>query len=171
MLGIVASRAKLIQRLSPLQAAQFLIPTLLTLGLWYLFSGAVRSAFDLEVMPYMTIPLGVLILSIEFSHGAFYIIAFSYLYQHTPVQKILKPLIYSGRLSLTIYLMQSAICALLFHSYGLGWYGSLNPIQLIGIAVFIYLLQVIFAYFWLKKHRYGPMEKLWRTYSYSQTTA
>ncbi|MEL6868008.1 MAG: DUF418 domain-containing protein, partial [Bacteroidota bacterium] len=171
MLGIVASRAKLIQQLSQSLAAKLLIPGLLVILFWYLFSGAVRGAFDLSEMPFMTLPLGIGILSIEFIHGAFYIIAISYLYQHTPVQKILKPLVYAGRLSLTIYLMQSFICMLLFHSYGLGWYGSLHPIQLLGLALLIYSLQVLFAYFWLQKHRYGPMEKLWRTYSYSKSTS
>ncbi len=67
-----------------------------------------------------------------------------------------------GRMSLTNYLSQSLIGAFLFYNWGLGLYRytGITVCFLIGIGVF--LLQYFFCRWWLRSHRQGPLEWLWK---------
>lgn len=67
-----------------------------------------------------------------------------------------------GRMSLTIYLSQSLIGGFLFYNWGLGLYQytGITASLLIGIAVFA--LQFLFCRWWLRSHRQGPLEWLWK---------
>lgn len=71
-----------------------------------------------------------------------------------------------GKASLTCYLMQSFLLGMLFYPYGLGLYGKQDPLFLFGAAFLIYICQAGMMRLWLKKHRYGPIEKLWRLWTY-----
>jgi len=73
---------------------------------------------------------------------------------------------YAGRMSLTNYLGQSLIFAFFFYGWGLGFFGWEKPLQLISVALFVFILQVIFSYLWLKEFQQGPLEMLWRRLSY-----
>lgn len=66
----------------------------------------------------------------------------------------------AGRMSLTLYLSQSLVCALLFTGYGLGWVGQLTLAQTLGVAAVLYPVQVLLAAWWLKHRATGPMEAL-----------
>lgn len=83
--------------------------------------------------------------------------------------KLFKPLASAGRMSITIYLMQSVIGTLIFYSYGFGLYGQISMSTATWLAVAIYVIQVIIAGIWLSKFRYGPVEKLWRFMTYGKT--
>lgn len=72
--------------------------------------------------------------------------------------KLLKPLAKAGRMSLTLYLLQSIICSLLFYNYGFGLYGKVDVQMGIFIAIGIFIIQVIFAELWFTKFRQGPLE-------------
>ncbi len=67
-----------------------------------------------------------------------------------------------GRMSLTNYITQSIIGSLLFYHWGFGLYQHLGITAsfLVGIAIFI--LQLTFCHWWMKSHRHGPLEALWR---------
>jgi uncharacterized protein len=71
-----------------------------------------------------------------------------------------------GRMALTNYLLQSIICAILFHSYGFGLYGQVEVWQGIVLTFIIFVLQVIFSRWWLTRFRFGPFEWLWRSFTY-----
>jgi uncharacterized protein len=77
-----------------------------------------------------------------------------------------KTLVPMGRMALTNYLMQSTICAFIFHSYGLGFYGKVEVWQGILLTFLIYALQVIFSRIWLSYFYFGPLEWLWRSLTY-----
>ena len=77
-----------------------------------------------------------------------------------------KTLVPMGRMALTNYLMQSTICAFIFHSYGLGFYGKVEVWQGILLTFLIYSLQVIFSRIWLNYFYFGPLEWLWRSLTY-----
>lgn len=79
---------------------------------------------------------------------------------------ILKPFSRLGRMSLTAYLMQSFILAFIFQGWGLGLFGMTEVSNVVLIAVCIFVLQLILAEFWLKHHHQGPLEMLWRKFSY-----
>src|SRR5699024_11056404 len=83
-------------------------------------------------------------------------------------KKLLKPFSFVGRMSLSNYILQSLICFILFYGVGFGLYGSVRPIEAMGIVALVYTLQVFVSKWWLAKYRYGPLEWLWRSLTYKQ---
>lgn len=71
-----------------------------------------------------------------------------------------------GRMSLTNYLLQTAIATSLMYWWGLGWFGQVNRVQMIGLAVVIFIGQIVFSVLWLRVFQTGPLEWLWRTVTY-----
>ncbi len=78
--------------------------------------------------------------------------------------RVLAPL---GRMALTNYLMQSVICMIVFYGFGLGHWGLPRAEQLLFVVV-VYAAQIGFSHWWLARFRYGPMEWLWRGFTYRQ---
>ncbi|MED1202483.1 DUF418 domain-containing protein [Heyndrickxia acidicola] len=78
----------------------------------------------------------------------------------------LKPLAAAGRMSLTVYLLQSIIGTLIFYHYGLDLYGQVTIEDGTYLAIGIYFILVILADCWFLKFRYGPLEKIWRSLTY-----
>lgn len=74
------------------------------------------------------------------------------------IKKILHPIGLAGRMSLTIYLMQSIICSVLFYNYGFGLYGQINVQMGVLIAIVIFIVQIMFAILWFSKFKQGPLE-------------
>ena len=74
----------------------------------------------------------------------------------------------AGRMALTNYLTQSVICSLIFFGYGLGQWGMARAWQVLFVLG-VFALQVAFSHWWLARYRYGPMEWLWRAFTYRQT--
>jgi uncharacterized protein len=69
-------------------------------------------------------------------------------------------------MALTNYLMHSAIMIVLFYGWGLGWYGSMGPAITTPIALAICAAQVPLSRWWLSRFQFGPVEWLWRQYTY-----
>ena len=78
--------------------------------------------------------------------------------------RVLAPL---GRMALTTYLMQSLICMSFFYGFGLGHWGLPRAQQVVFVVV-VYAAQIGFSHWWLARFRYGPMEWLWRGFTYRQ---
>ena len=78
--------------------------------------------------------------------------------------RVLAPL---GRMALTNYLLQSVVCAVFFYGFGLGHWGMGRAQQVVFVAV-VYTAQIAFSHWWLARFRYGPMEWLWRGFTYRQ---
>ena len=72
-----------------------------------------------------------------------------------------------GRMALTNYLAQSLICATFFYGYAMGNWGMPRAQQLLFVLV-VYTAQIVFSYWWLSRFYYGPMEWLWRGFTYWQ---
>lgn len=91
---------------------------------------------------------------------------FVWLYHWAKAAKVLNLLAPYGRMSLTCYVTQALIGIPLFYGYGFALYhyvGSFFSV-LIGIAIFI--IQCVFAHYWLKRFTYGPLEWLWRSFTF-----
>ncbi|MEO8804741.1 MAG: DUF418 domain-containing protein [Burkholderiaceae bacterium] len=73
----------------------------------------------------------------------------------------------AGRMALTNYLMQSLICMGVFYGFGLGHWGLPRAQQVVFVVV-VYAAQIAFSHWWLARFRYGPMEWLWRGFTYRQ---
>ncbi|MFZ5813773.1 MAG: DUF418 domain-containing protein, partial [Bacillota bacterium] len=80
----------------------------------------------------------------------------------------LAPLASAGRMALTNYLLQSAICTTLFYSYGFGLYGRISPSAGLLLSFLIYSMQVMISHWWLQRFHYGPFEWLWRSLTYQR---
>ena len=78
--------------------------------------------------------------------------------------RVLAPL---GRMALTNYLMQSLICMVVFDGFGLGHWGMPRAQQVVFVVA-VYIAQIAFSHWWLARFRYGPMEWLWRGFTYRQ---
>jgi uncharacterized protein len=73
-----------------------------------------------------------------------------------------------GRMALSNYLLQSAICLILFTGLGFGLVGTLQRATLYVIVALIWLAQIIFSLWWLARFRFGPAEWLWRYLTYGK---
>ncbi|GHA68842.1 DUF418 domain-containing protein [Cognatilysobacter bugurensis] len=72
----------------------------------------------------------------------------------------------AGRMALTNYLMQSVIAMLVFSGYGLGYFEQLPRAWQPVFVIVVFALQVLLSHAWLARHRHGPMEHLWRAWTY-----
>ena len=84
------------------------------------------------------------------------------------VQKVLSPIGKMGRMSLTMYLLQSVILSLLIYNFGFGLYGKMNVPIAVGIALAVYVVQIIIAELWLWKFKQGPIEAFMKKIIYWQ---
>jgi len=73
--------------------------------------------------------------------------------------RILSWLIPAGKMSLTIYILQSVITSLIFGPWGFGLFQDLQTWQVLILAFSIWALLVYFAARWLERYRQGPLEQ------------
>ncbi|HXG96424.1 MAG TPA: DUF418 domain-containing protein [Gemmatimonadales bacterium] len=80
----------------------------------------------------------------------------------------LAPLAAVGRTALSNYLLQSLICTTIFYSYGLALFGKVGPALGLLLTITIFLIQIPFSVWWLRRFQFGPIEWLWRSLTYWQ---
>ena len=73
--------------------------------------------------------------------------------------RILSWLIPAGKMSLTIYILQSVITSLIFSPWGFGLFQDLQTWQVLILAFSIWALLVYFAARWLERYKQGPLEQ------------
>jgi uncharacterized protein len=102
-----------------------------------------------------------------------YIFAFVWFFSRGAESKWLPRFQAVGKLSLTNYLLQTVICTTIFYGYGLGWFGKIGVLAGCGLAIVIYVGQLFLSPLYLKRFRYGPVERLlrmWTNFSISGET-
>lgn len=72
----------------------------------------------------------------------------------------------AGRMALSNYLAQSLIGTLAFYGYGFGLWGRVPLAALIAAAFAVFGLQMLLSAAWLRCYRFGPVEWLWRAFTY-----
>lgn len=82
--------------------------------------------------------------------------------------KVLTPFAKLGRMSLTMYLLQSIILSVLFYNWGFGLYGYVDVELGIYICVAIILVQIVIAELWFMKFKYGPVEIILKKLTYGK---
>lgn len=100
--------------------------------------------------------------------AAFYVTSILLALKNPSLQRLLKPLSYSGRMALTNYLTQTIFFTTLIYGYGGNLFHKIPMAGYILLAFGFYSLQIAFSTLWLKTHDFGPMEKIWRRLTYGQ---
>lgn len=71
-----------------------------------------------------------------------------------------------GRMALTNYIGQSAIGVWIFYGIGLGLGAYTGLIYGESIALAVFLFEIAFSGVWLRYFRFGPLEWIWRCFTY-----
>lgn len=86
---------------------------------------------------------------------------FVVLFQTGRAKRWLSKLIPCGKMSLTTYIMQSIIGAILYYQYGLAWYQNTGTTMCLFIGIISFILQLVFCTIWLRNFKQGPLEYIW----------
>jgi uncharacterized protein len=174
LIGLLAGRRRWVQR------ATELMPQVRRLTWWTLAVGlgcalAFTVIFELNRTPGPS-PIKVLgSVCYGLSRLAmmlFYVLVIVRLVQHADWQPRLAPLAAAGRMPLSNYLMQTAICITLFQGWGFGLWMKVGPAMSLVLALLIFwAVQVPWSLWWLQRHDKGPMEALWARLTYGTRSA
>ncbi len=83
-----------------------------------------------------------------------------------PAARALSNLAPLGRMALTSYLTQSIALSVVFYGWGLGLFGRLGVASACALAFGLFATQAVLAALWLRHFRAGPVEWLWRSFTY-----
>ncbi|MEG0724730.1 MAG: DUF418 domain-containing protein, partial [Mucinivorans sp.] len=102
----------------------------------------------------------------KFAFTIVLVASFVWLYQKDAFRKLTSSLRFYGKMSLTNYISQSIIGAIIYFPFALylAPYCGYAVSLIIGFAIFI--LQVNFCKWWLKSHKQGPLESLWHRWTW-----
>jgi uncharacterized protein len=169
MLGLLAGRRRWPQRIPEL------LPQIRRVHRWTLLIGLLAGVtftviFQAQRAPGPTVLKlvgGVAYWVCRLSMMLFFVLAIVRLIQRPEWARRLAPLGVAGRMPLTNYLMQTALCTTLFYGWGFGLWGKVGPAAGLGLAFVIYFgVQVPWSRWWLARHERGPMEVLWSRLTY-----
>jgi uncharacterized protein len=99
---------------------------------------------------------------------AFYMLVIVRIAQMASGRRWLLPFEVAGRMPLTNYLMQTAVCITLFYGWGFGLWLKVGPTAGLALAALIFFaVQVPWSLWWLRRHERGPIEALWAKFTYA----
>lgn len=85
------------------------------------------------------------------------------LYYRTSAKSWLLKIAPYGKMSLTNYLGQSIIGAIIFYNWGFGLFRVCGHAASFALGICCIIVQFIFCTWWMKHHKRGPFEQLWCT--------
>ena len=97
------------------------------------------------------------------------IASFVLLYQNRRFSDAVGNLRFYGKMSLTNYISQSIIGAVIYFPFGLYLAPYCGYAVSLLIGVFTFLLQVWFCKWWLSKYKQGPLERIWHKWTWIGT--
>jgi uncharacterized protein len=100
------------------------------------------------------------------SMTAGYVAAFALMWQVPGMQRVLAGLVPIGQMALTSYLLQTVCNYLLFFGFGLGLMGRVGVAGCVALSTVLFFGQVAFSQWWMHRFHYGPVEWLWRWWTY-----
>ena len=71
-------------------------------------------------------------------------------------------------MALTNYILQSVVFGFVFYGYGFGLFGKVQVGGALAGGVAFYLAQLALSRWWLSRFCFGPLEWLWRSFSYQR---
>ena len=169
LIGLLAGRRRWVQRAGELMP-QIRRLTWLALGIGLACGAAYTVIFALNRAPGPSPIKMIGSLCYWASRPAmmiFYVLVIVRLAQQPAWRARLAPMAAAGRMPLTNYLMQTALCTTLFYGWGFGLWGRVGPAWGLLLAVVIFFaVQVPWSLWWLRRHERGPLEMLWSRATY-----
>ena len=161
MLGMLAGRKKLFT-VSP-ENTKFWLRTFIGAALCFipLFIVKTNSGTWIQSVA-VNRPLGRIVTS--WSNVAFMLVwvsGFVLLFQTAAAQRILNIFTAFGKMSMSNYIMQSMMGAVIYCGFGLGLYQYTGASYCLLIGVFLAILQGVFSKWWMNNHKQGPLETIW----------
>lgn len=92
-----------------------------------------------------------------------YFIVLLYLTLLTPVQKLLKPFEQVGKMAFTLFILQTLFIIITLKLTGIDYP---TPTESLFYGLPILILLIIIALLWLANFKQGPLEKVWRKWTY-----
>ena len=102
------------------------------------------------------------------SGATFYACVLILFCQNRWTRVIVNPLASLGQMAVTNYLTQTVFFTFFYYGYGFAKFQSLEPVMYWYLALGFIMLQIIVSNLWLKRHRFGPVEWVWRRLTYKQ---
>lgn len=161
LIGAAFAKWKLIERAKEKLVTWFILAVIGLAGGIYLKSLPIASA-QTYGYEYLQVFVGGPILALGY-------IAVVVLICLLPVAvKILAPIAKAGRMSMTLYIMQSIVCTTLFYHWGFGLFGKVDVQMGIYIAIALFIVQILFAELWFSNFKQGPLEAAIKKITYSK---
>jgi uncharacterized protein len=85
-------------------------------------------------------------------------------------RRLLAPLTYVGRTSLSNVVLQWAVISTLYFGYAFGHSGRIGAVTGVPLIVLIFGVEIWLSRWWLTRYRFGPLEWIWRTLTYWERT-
>jgi uncharacterized protein len=98
----------------------------------------------------------------NFAMLCFYVAGITWLFHSTEKGKKLMVVAPYGKMSLTNYISQSIVGSFIFYNWGLGWYDSSSHTYSLLMGITVVVAQFFFCRWWMKHHKRGPLEEIWR---------
>ncbi|MFI3260002.1 MAG: DUF418 domain-containing protein [Rikenellaceae bacterium] len=109
------------------------------------------------------VPLKLILSSLsKFSFMLLLVSAVLILYYKTAAQKRMRGIISYGKMSLTNYISQSFVGAVIFYNWGFGLHDNLTITMSILVGVVLVIVQIWACNWWMRSHKQGPLEYLWK---------
>lgn len=132
---------------------------------WLRNAGLVSQPTAIQIIGHAVNSVGVVCMT------AGYVALFALLWQWSPLQRALAWLVPAGRMALTNYLSQTALSYLLFCGFGLALIGKVGAAGCLAISIVVFVAQALASRWWLAKFNFGPLEWLWRWWTYGDRPA
>ena len=71
-------------------------------------------------------------------------------------------------MSFTNYILHTVFGYLIFYPFFGGLFGKMSLLEILEVAVVIYIFEIGFSYIWLKFFQFGPLEWVWRFLTYKR---
>lgn len=77
-------------------------------------------------------------------------------------------LAFAGRTALSNVVLQWVVISTLVFGYGFGLLDRIGPLTCVVLCIPIFAIELWLSRWWLSRHRFGPLEWLWRTMTYGR---
>jgi uncharacterized protein len=91
------------------------------------------------------------------------------LYRFESAARVLRLLAPCGRMTLSMYILQSLLLVPFFYGFGAGAYAWIGQAGSAALGVALWCIQVWLAHLWFRHHHYGPLEWVWRVTTFMRT--